>query len=276
MARPDIHTFSSFGEYLAAVVKMRKASNPSFSYTVLARQIGSHSPSLLTQIGSGRKLPTPALLHKLKDALRLTKKEHEYALALVAMERAKTVAEKAFYAERLRLLKPVNPDLIRELDRFDFFSSWYNVALVEMLNLKGFDGNPKRIADRLGHRIDEAQAQAAIDLLRRLQLIELQSDGSFRRLVADHVATPVNFPSETVRTFHKQMLELAAEAIDKQPVLERYISGAIVAVDTKRITEMQEMLREFRNKFSDEFQSKSGDQAYYIGLQLFRVTEGQS
>ena len=268
----SIFEHADFGTYLSAYMRQRKAVSPTYSFMRLAKQIGSDSPSLLNQIAVGRRIPTPDILHKLRRPLKLNATELEYALALAQFKKAKSAAEKNFYAEKLRKFKPRNPEVVLSLDRLDLFGKWQNIVILEMIRLKDFRNDPHWIAERCGYGVSPSEVEESVALLLRLGLIERSDDGTLKS-VGEHVVTPQDVPISSVRSYQKYMMTRAAEAIEEQVPSERYIAGTSITIDTAKIPEAQEFLRATREKFCEEFQSNGGSETYQFAVQFFRLTK---
>ncbi len=270
---PSIFDYESFSEYFSQFVQAKKLSQPSYSYAVLSRQLGGVSTSLLTQIGLGNRFPTPKLLLKLKKTLHWGKKEIEFASALVNFKKAKSTEESNYHGEILRKLKPSNQKLIRQLDEFDFFGRWHNVVILSLLNHKDFNSKASWIAEKLNYEFSNQEIQDSIKLLERLKLLKIDSSKNITPQDDSYIETPLNFPSQSVRSFHKTMLSKASEALEVQDIKQRFYCGTSMTIDSSRLEEAQTYLNEVRQKFIEEFYCDKGDKTYHFAMQYFKITD---
>lgn len=271
----SIYECPSFAEFFAAYVQKRKGNERSYSFGVISRILKGCAPSLLAMIARGERTPQPDLLLRLCGHMGLTKKETEYAEALVGYERAKTAQEKTHFLERLRLLKPLNEDLLVELDTFDLIHRWHNVAICEMADLKGFKDDPRWISMRLGGLITADQAAESLNLLFRLGLLRRDESGRIKK-VARGYKTPKNAPSLAGREFQRQMFLKAEDALANQAVDERYFTGSTIAISTAKIEQAAQLIGDFREAFKKLIGQPDGNEVYHLAIQFFRVTEGRT
>src|SRR5262245_12468022 len=139
---PTIFAFCRFGDFLTAYARARKTSERAFSWEQLRRKIGVRSASALVMISRGQRQPTPALLHKILDALALPQREREYAEAMVGRERATDDQGRRYYEARMRALRPDPTVTDLDIETFSLIGSWYYLPILEMVNLPNFRADP--------------------------------------------------------------------------------------------------------------------------------------
>jgi uncharacterized protein (TIGR02147 family) len=195
----------------------------------------------------------------------------EYFCDLVESEHARSRAKRV--QARVRLTDTHAPLAYQQLtlDAFQVISDWYHYAILELALTKGFRSHPDWIARRLG--ISPHAAQAAIERLRRLELLEEREDGT---LVPqnDFTASPSGIPSEAIRKSHRQLLEKALSALELQTVDERDFSSMILAIDKKDVPRAKKAIKNFRREFDSSFgKSKTKNQVYCLAVQFFSLQE---
>ena len=73
---------------------------------------------------------------------------------------------------------------------------------------------------------------------------------------------------------HREMADLAKEAIDKIDVTERNISGVTMGIDTPTFARISEEVNNCRKRvIALANESKNIDQVYRLNLQLFPLTD---
>lgn len=267
----SIYDYVDFATFLSASIEAKRLDRKTFSLRNFTKRIGLKAPSLLTMVMSGERQPSPALLQKVCAALHLSKKDTNYATVLVAFHRAKSPNEKAYLAEQLVALKPRQNGLLLELHQLRLFSNWCYGALLLLPELTDFNPSIDWISKRLGGHITPSEVREALHMLVELKVIDMKSDGSYRR-IHSHAESPSNVPIEIVRRWHKQMLERAKDAIDHQTVAERFFVGTSLTFDPAKISEVQEYLDNVRKDFQNRFASGTTQEIYHLAVHFFRLT----
>jgi uncharacterized protein (TIGR02147 family) len=269
-----IYTYGSFGEYFAEYMRAGRERNRSFSYRVLARSIKLKSPSLLAMIARGEREPTPEVLHRLCEHMGLGRPEARYAELLVSFKRARDISEQLRYARELKRLKPANDELVLELETLELVAKWYAIVILEMTQLPGFKDDPEWIRQRLGATVSADMVREAMASLER-QGIVTRDEAGVPRKAAEVVRSTVNVPSSAIRSFHKQVLQRAHAAIDRQAMNERYFTSMTVAVPRSKIATAKKLITQFREDFwkamGDE--GETPEEVYHLAVQFFRSTE---
>lgn len=197
-------------------------------------------------------------------------KESIYFCDLVDKEHARSRTQKSAAARRVRTAN-LNKDQERlATDTFSVIAEWYHLAVLELLTLKGHDSTVATLAPRLG--ITPIQAQAALDRLERLDMV--RKNGQSYIATKTRTLLAGGIPSEAVRRFHRQYLERAALALDRQHMDEREFGTVVLSIDNSRLPELKERLAALRDEFCSEARAHSEkDQLYCYAFQLYRLTE---
>jgi uncharacterized protein (TIGR02147 family) len=269
----SIYQFERYADFISSYFSARKKVDPRFSYEWLCRKAGINAVSTLGMIVSGKRLPSQSLIHKISSALKLTKKETEYAQALVGFEKAKTGEEKQYFANLLGNLRPHSSHVPISLDAFDYIAQWYHLTILEMLNLKDFSPDPEWIWERLGKKISLKEVKGALERLVRLGLIDMVRGEIVRKM---DVEAGFNIPSVAVRSFHRGMLMKAQESLETEPIERRYFKGITLAIDSTKMDVAREMINEFAYQFAKAMEAKPGDETYQLSLNFFNLTHKQS
>jgi uncharacterized protein (TIGR02147 family) len=270
-----IYTYGSFGEYFAEYMRLGRERNRSFSYRVLARTIKLKSPSLLAMIARGEREPTPEILHRLCEHMGLARPEARFAELLVSFKRARDINEQLRYARELKRLKPTNDELILELETLELVAKWYAIVILEMTNLPGFKDDPEWIRQRLGTTtVTTDMVREAMGTLER-QGVVTRDDAGIPRKTAEVVRSTANVPSSAVRSFHKQVLQRAHSAIDRQSMSERHFTCTTVAVPRSKVATAKRLITQFREDFwkAMEDENETPEEVYHLAVQFFRSTE---
>ncbi len=269
--RPSIFAYPNFGEFFAAQIEHQRQKNPAFSCRALARRLG-RSPSLLTMIARGERMPQTDLVQELAGPMGLSDPEREYAETLVNFQRAKSVPARQRFASKLRQLKPANDDLLLTLDQFEMIANWYHLTVLELTQLPGFVEDLGQISRYLGLTVTPDMVRESIELLLRLGLAARDEKGRLYK-VKNVVHTPRNIPSAAIRTFHRQMMMRAHQAVERQSVKERYLTASTLTVPASKLPEVMAKIAAFREQMlADLREAKDANEIYQLNIQFFRAT----
>jgi transcriptional regulator with XRE-family HTH domain len=168
---------------------------------------------------------------------------------------------------------PVGPPIHYEqltLDAFTVISDWYHYAILELTRLKDFRPDAKWVANVLD--ISPVEVTAAVERLVRLGLMKAE-EGKWT-VVANHTTINNHFTDAAFRKFQRQVLEKAVVALEQIPLEARDQTNVTMAIDTRRLPEAREMIKNFRRKLSQFLESSEAlDQVYQVSISLYPLTQ---
>jgi uncharacterized protein (TIGR02147 family) len=274
MKQVIIFEYDNYRAYLRALYKFYKETKPHFSYRYFSQKAGFRSPNFLQLVIEGKRNLSPESIEKFTNALKLGKKEAEFFRVLVYLNQARTVSEKKIYAEQLMQFRPFRYIHPLRQDQYRYYTDGYNIAIRELTTLPEFSEDPAWIAKRLLPPISPQQAKKSLDLL--LQLGLLKRDESGRLVQSDaFISTGDEVTSTSVANYHRAMIQLGAEALDRFSGPARDISSVTMALSDKNFQEIKALIQRFRKELlaiADQDQSPEG--VYQINFQLFPLAKG--
>jgi uncharacterized protein (TIGR02147 family) len=265
-----IYEFNNYRSYLRAVLADRTARNPSYSLRALAQQLGFASSSL-SEVMNGKANFSKSSAWKTARGLGLGSQESEYLSLLVELDSARDPDARELILGRLRELSPqsvATHDL--GIDQFRQIAEWYHSAILELVTLEEFDLSPANVASRLG--ITQTDARAAIERLERLELIERSSSGRYVR-TKDRLMVRSAPANTGLRTFYRQMLAKADQALDSQASEERASGYETFALAPAAMPEVREALDRFLNELQTISRKHPGRETVHHALvHVFNLT----
>ena len=158
------------------------------------------------------------------------------------------------------------------LDQFQIMADWYHYAMLELMTVKGFKNDPAWIAKAL--KVSVTEVQIAIERLTRLGMIEIQEDGSWVDTSGGFSTTISNdFTSGAFKKMQRQILEQAVQALDDVAYEKRSQTSMTMSVDTDKLPEAKELIKEFRRKMNSLLSDKGNHQeVYQLSVSLFPVS----
>jgi len=268
-----IYEYTNYREFLRDWCTQERRGSDSFSFRNFSRAAGVASPSYLKMVMDGKRNISADTIPGFALALRLNADESRFFEVLVNFTQARTRSAKNLYYHRLLRNRKFRDANHLSQERYEYFSKWYYAAIREMVALPGFRDDPTWIAKRLSPGVTKAEADSALALLFRLNLIERNKDG---RIVLSEasIATPDEVNSLAVENFHKEMIDRAADSLTHTKGKHRNISSLTVAMSKEKFARIKERIHEFRK----EIRAMLGDgdepeEVYQINFQLFCLTE---
>jgi len=244
----DVFEYRDYRAFLRDVYKARKQTEYGFSYRAFAKRAGLSAPNYLKLVAEGQRNLTAEMAGRFAAALGLTGEASGYFCDLVAFNQASTAPERERCYQRLQSYRRYRNSFRLDAAHAAYHSEWYIPAIRELAACRGFREDPKWIARRLRPSISARQAQQALAVLGELGLLVRDAAGA----LVQHrpvLSTGDDHPlGHHIVTFHRTMLERAAEALDSVPRDEREIAALTVGLDAERFQQFKQRLYELRQE----------------------------
>lgn len=266
---------TDFRQFLATYAEEKRKNHPGWSYAVWAKHLGLKSTSSITKVINGQREPGSDLVDKLVKYFRFNREQEEQFRKLVLISKKNIdpkLRSSLMETDPNKLTKVFDGKLI-ELFEFRLIANWWNLALREILKVKGLVHKSDQLMRLFKDKIEANQVKESLSLLERLGLIrkspQLQYEVPHRS-----VMTHSEIPSEAIQNYHLQMLEQAKHRIADTQVNERHFEGLVLLLSEDKIPEAKVMLQKFLDEFDEKFgQSPKPDYLYQIQLQFFPLTK---
>lgn len=274
--RPRPEAFLDHRDYLRAMVRHLKVTLPAFSYRYFSKKAGFRSTNILKLVMDGERNLTARSIPKFARGLKLDEHEAELFEALVRFSQARDDATRNHYFKRLRRGGPNGAIARLESDQYDLYSLWYVLPVRELMGQPDFREDPEWIAVRLRPPIRPREAEEALRLLERLGQIE-RVDGRLRP-AATKQSTVAEIVKQglPVRNWHREMLRLAARAVEGVSRDERNVSALTISLDRRQYEAVCERIATFRRELLEMVDEQPRDGAqrevYQIMFAAFPVT----
>lgn len=271
-----VYNYTDYREYLSDYYKYQKEKNPIFSYRYFAQRAKVKSSGFYKEVVSGKRSLTRTQIHNFSVALKFNKKEAEYFENMVYFSDSKSTEERRLYFKKMMSFYDSRAYKLMA-DQYEYFSRWYYVAVREMLSYVNFKDDYKALASELNPPIREDQARKAIDILYRLNLIEKDGDGCFKRRDAV-ISTGYQGNDKLIYTmniinFQKEMMEFAKGAYERSVINKIDMSTLTLSISEDIYKEMKEEIAQFRKKLLGMAEKDSKpDRIYQLNHQFFPLT----
>jgi len=270
--KPLVFEYDNYRSYLADTYSYMKTNHNYFSYRYFSRAAGFQSPNFLKLVIDGKRNLTTDSLSKFSKGLKLNKEEYQFFGNLVKFNQADKSEKKSHYAKELFKSKAFRRIYPLKSAESDYYSKWYFIPVRELVASDYFQDDANWIAKQLQPEITPAQASRALHELEALGLIQPDENGRLRQSEsAVHSGNEVL--STLISQYHREMLRLAAESMDRFHNLDREISAVTLFLSEENFSKLKEKVQKFRDDLCTEFGSESSpEKIYQIGLQVFPLT----
>ena len=267
-----IFTYINYREYLKDYYEEQKKTSRFFSYRYFSQKAEINSPNFLKQVIESKRNLTALTITRFANALKLNEKEATFFRNLVLFNQAKTAQEKQeHYTVMLSLMHTVKEQRLSALQH-EYYNHWFVPVIRELITLHNFRGDFKALAAAVVPAITVREARYGVKLLRNLGMIEQQEDGSFRQ-TASAIVSDSSVARMAVRTFNREMLRKAENALDTIPVEERQIYGVTVGVSRACYDVLAAEMAAFRDRVVSIVNGDRGsNRVYQMHLQLFPLS----
>ena len=277
MGKPNstivLFKYSDYRAFLRDWYQQAKKGGGSFSYRAFSKRAGFHTSNFLMLVMQGKRNLTEESLKKFVIGLKLNKQEAEFFRNLVFFNQAGTHEDKNFYYQRLLQSRKFSQLQPIERQQYEYYSAWYHPVVRELVVSKELDGSPEWIAQRLSPPVTPAHVAKSIELLEGLGFIRKNGDRRWHQSSA-LVSTGPELTSLVVHNYHKILLDLSKDVMDKLSMKHRDVSALTLGVKKERLPELREKIRAFRQEIlkavSDD---NEPEEVVQLNIQFYPVTK---
>jgi uncharacterized protein (TIGR02147 family) len=265
-----------YRKYLKNELEKRCRRNPLYSLRSYARDLGL-SPGRLSDILKNKSGLSVAKARAIAKILEMSRQEADWFTTLVESSDARAKKNRTEAQKKIIRMKDTNTKYLElDLDQFKVISAWQHLAIIDLIQTRGFNFDSVWIAKRLG--ISKIEVEQSLERLLRLGLLKTQTQNGKTHLKAMDVtfSTPTDIPSDAIKTFHRQILEKALGAIDLQGVESRDFSCLTFPISKSLLPEAKKRIKKFRREFNQWVQDNKieKEEVYSLGIYLFSLTGG--
>lgn len=251
-----------FRIFLGKELERRRKNNPHYSLRAFAKSLGLDNTRLSRMLRDER--PTsPEFVAQVGQRLGLAPSEVEVFRSIAAARKSMQGLSK-----RTRKGRYVTIDN----DVFESIEDWRHYAILELMKLDGFQNTAEWIGAALG--ISEEEAQAYIDRLVRVELLEILEDGTWvdRSSGSRKVELSDFETSRALKRVQNKFLEMAMSALENIPMDRRDHSVIMMATHTSKIAGAKKIINKFRYELCAFLEDcDEHDMVYAFSAALFPV-----
>jgi uncharacterized protein (TIGR02147 family) len=268
----NVFDYTDYRILLADLYQQRKSEWAAFSYRYICSKVGISSAGFFTNILNGKRNISDELIFKFAELFGFSSVETEYFECMVHYDQSKEPDRRKYYHNKMVTLRKTS---IYELtaEQNEYFSNWYNVAIRELINFYPFNGDYEALAKMLAPSITPTQAQNAIELLLKLNLI--RKDGALYVVTDKTVRTSNQTSLSAIHHYQRAAMTLAQTAIERFDRADRNISTLTLNISTEQFKAISEKLTEFQLAALEMAKSDPvpSERVYQFNFQIFPLTK---
>ena len=273
MNPPVVFDYLDYRAFLKDMFLYRKEQVRHFSYRFFSRKSGFKSPNFLKLVAEGKRNLTRDSIPKIARGFDLKKQEKDFFEYLVLMNQAASHEDKNRFYRKMMNLKGYRSIRTLEKALYDYFSNWYIPVVRELLMLEDRRQTAARVAPLLNPPITVPEAESAIASLEKLALIRKDASGKWEP-IDRNLTTGPEIKSLVIANFHREMIRLAGESLERYPAKERDITGLVLSVRKDRMDEIKQKTAAFRKELLELASGEEDpDQVVQVNIQVFPLTK---
>lgn len=267
-----VRHFTDYRAFMVHFVQQKKAENPHWSLGLWARQMGLGSTATISKVVSGQRFPGPKMIDQLISHFKFGFQEAQYFRDLIQFSKIKDDPKLA-----AALLDKIRQDPVTRcsktltFDELRSVSSWYALALREIIRTQRFFDDPKWIENLFRFPVNSSEIENCLDLMLEAGLIEKTLMGEFA-VTSQLVISENDVASELIKQYHEGVLDLAKSALRQIDVNEREFQAMTLMIRDQNIEKAKVLIREFREKFATLLEEVPGEKLYQFQIQFFPIT----
>jgi len=236
--------YLNYRDYLRDHYSEKKKAHSFYSFRLFSQQAGFTSPNFIKLVIDNKRNCSVHSIEKFCHALRLNKKETDYFQNLVQFNQSKSLAEKNRYLTCLmKYRRKLYPEKIEE-SSYAYYSAWYHPVIRELAGAVDFMGDYSRLARCVVPSVSAREARRSVNLLLKLGFLRTRGK-RFERTSRSLTTGPV-VNSVSVANYHKEMMQRAAESIERFSASQRDVSSLTLSVSENTYALIVEKIRSLR------------------------------
>lgn len=260
-----IFDYESINEYLHDELSNRVGRNSRYSLRAFAKALRIN-PAELSQVLKGQRKLSLNSAFKVTQSLGFNPTETKHFLLLLQKEKGRSLGLPLEFLNSTE--KSENASL--PLVDFDKIGDWYHFAILNLMDTKNFIWSAAHISQRLG--ISATEAKLAMRNLEKTGFVSFTQ----KSLPKAHWEVGAQIPSETIRRYHRQILNKAADSLETVPVDEREFQSLGLVIKKSDMKKLKVEIDQFTEMIRGKFHRAKEEQVYQLEIALFPLTQEKS
>jgi uncharacterized protein (TIGR02147 family) len=272
---PSIFNYDDYRDFLGDYYVFKKATADYWSYGLWIRKLGLKSVSALTMIVKKQRHMGPNMIPKFLEFFQFPEEEEQHFLEMIRLIKASKGDPKLLVLlknrqsngqqqkQKTKVIEKIGEGL--DPHRQLVFQ-WGSYAVREMSGLKDFKADPDWISKRLNGKLDKRASESFLSRLKSEGLIDTSGKATSKVIRPEG-----DFSKNEPQKYHRELMQLSAGAVEL-PIELRALHASTLAINSKKLKEAKELIREFQVRFSSLVEAVPGDEVYQLNMQFFPLT----
>ena len=266
-----VFEFLDYRKYMQAFYDERKRIS-AFSWREFSRIAGFSSSNYMKLVCDGKSRLSKVGVEQVAVAMELEGSAKEYFKEMVVFVDSHDEQKKKISFARMQELAKENKVRTLAADAYAYFSNWYNPVLRELAPMNP-GVKPLELSRLCYPELNATDIRKSLDFMVQIGLLQKRGEYHYEQTEKVVTGTP-GCIRPTMRPMHKQMAELAVNAVENIPVEERNFSGITMGISRKTFQRISQEVENFRQKIvAIACEDQNGEQVYRMNLQLFPLTK---
>jgi len=270
----DVFRYADYRAFLRAYYARRKLQKRGISLRAFSRRVGLRSPNYLKLVMDGDRNLTSELALRFAEACGLSGDGVDYFCVLVAFNQAKSAKERELHHARLKTFRRYRETHKLALAQQAYHSHWYVPAIRELAARSDFQSEPRWIAKTLLPAITPIEARRALSVLCELGLLIADEGGALRQTQALIETSPGPLGHHVV-SFHREMMRLASEALERVPREDREIASLTLCISERQMRELKAEIERIEDQLLQRYASDDAERVVQVNFQMFPLSNGK-
>lgn len=266
-----VFEFLDYRQYMQAFYDERKRCS-AFSWREFSHIAGFSSSNYMKLVCDGKSRLSSLGVEQVAVAMELEGSAKEYFKEMVSFADSRDEQKKKSSFARMQEIAKENKVRTLAGDAYAYFSKWYNPVLRELAPMNP-GSKPMELSKLCYPELNATEIRKSLDFMVQIGL--LKKYGEYHYEQTEKVVTGIaGCVRPTMRPMHKQMAELAVNAVENIPVEERNFAGITMGISRETFCRISQEIENFRQKIiSIAREDQNSEQVYRLNLQLFPLTK---
>lgn len=263
---------TSFIEFFVEEFERRRRRNPRYSMRAFARDLDL-SPSRLHHILDGRIGLSREAAEKAADRLDLMESDRALFLAMVESKHGRSKVQKQLAEANLHAITSPDVRLLTETE-FSLLKHWYLMAILLLIDTKGFQSSPAWIAAKLG--ISEETTEEALQSLIAHDFLRRDEDGNLKRSEKNLSFHSPN-SNDHLKAYYGELILKGHDSLHEVPMDQRDVSASVFTCHRSDFEYAKNAIAKFRKHLARELSNHDpGDRVYGLTIQFFPLDRDET
>lgn len=273
-SRPNIFGYHDYRSFLQDWVVYLKGVQKGFSLRKLSQSSGV-SVTYLSLVLSSQRVLSVRHASSVAKNLTLSTSEQSYFKQLVKLSESTSQVDRVAAYKQIKRFNHYAESNGKEIETFQYMSKWYYVAIRELVARPDFSADPTWIQEQLVHSVPVSEIDKAMQFLLTYGYLEKDAKGKIRQTARD-VSCLSGVYNLSLNQFHKQVIELGLEAMDRVHRDRRNFSGFTFLLNEKYYSDVEKIFANARTQLQELEKrglSEGGEKSvYHTEMMAFPMT----